>query len=157
MNNASILFLDVDGVLNNEAIFASRKHGPAPICPERCARLLGMVDDIGCRVVLSSSWRGIPSLERKLRAVGILHRAHKHWKTPHLFDAVKTGAEERLHCGYPGIPKLHATRSWMTRATSSPSKCRIWSRRASRPACWTSTWRGSPRSCRVRTDVAEAA
>jgi hypothetical protein len=87
MSEASILFLDVDGVLNSEAIFASRKHGPAPICPERCARLLRMVDDIGCRIVLSSSWRGIPSLERKLRAAGILRRAHKHWKTPHLLDA----------------------------------------------------------------------
>jgi hypothetical protein len=87
MGKASILFLDVDGVLNNEAIFASREYGPAPICPERCTRLLRMVDDIGCRIVLSSSWRGIPSLERKLRAAGILRRAHKHWKTPHLLDA----------------------------------------------------------------------
>jgi len=86
MSSPPILFLDVDGVLNNAAIFASRKFGPAPICPQRCGRLLKLVDDLGCRIVLSSSWRGVPSLERKLRAAGIFERAHKDRRTPHLYD-----------------------------------------------------------------------
>ena len=87
MNCPPVLFLDVDGVLNNESTFISRKYGPAPICPECCGRLLKMVDGLSCRIVLSSSWRGIPTLERKLRAAGIVRRAHEHWRTPHLYDS----------------------------------------------------------------------
>jgi hypothetical protein len=48
--------------------------------------LLELVDDLRCQIVLSSSWRGVASLERKLREVGIIRRAHKDRRTPQLYD-----------------------------------------------------------------------
>ena len=80
MNN-SILFLDVDGVLNNEAVFRSRKYGPAPLCPHCVARFHRLVAETDCRIVLSSAWRGMPTLERKLSRAGIFYRAHRDKRT----------------------------------------------------------------------------
>lgn len=73
-----VLFLDVDGVLNNEDAFIRRRKelGPAPVCPICCGRLLDLVRAVDCKIVLSSAWRGIPHLEEKLRAAGVLEFSH---------------------------------------------------------------------------------
>jgi len=65
---SAILFLDVDGVLNNEAVFRDRRFGYLPIdclCVERLHRV---VQETDCRIVLSSAWRGGDWHERKLEA-----------------------------------------------------------------------------------------
>lgn len=79
-----VLFLDVDGVLNNEEVFVSRRYGAAPVCPECCGRLFRLLDATGAKVVLSSSWRGIPNLERRLRDRGVFRYVHKDKRTGHL-------------------------------------------------------------------------
>lgn len=84
----SILFLDIDGVLNSTSYW--RDNGPLPmgkagaLDPEAIARLNTIICETGCRVVLSSSWRG-PQL--RLRSVGVMLRErgflfHLHDGTP---------------------------------------------------------------------------
>ena len=52
-----ILFLDIDGVLNNEGTFTKSPQDYFPIEPY-CAFLVGKIQlDTDCKVVLSSSWR----------------------------------------------------------------------------------------------------
>jgi len=63
-----VLFLDVDGVLNNEGVFSDRRFGFLPIdnlCVERLHRV---VRETECSIVLSSAWRGSDWHERKLEA-----------------------------------------------------------------------------------------
>lgn len=84
MSAAPVLFLDVDGVLNNQEIFISRKYGAAPVCPDTCARLFAMLDATGAKIVLSSAWRGVPGLERKLKDRGIFKYAHRDKRTAQL-------------------------------------------------------------------------
>lgn len=64
----AVLFLDVDGVLNNESVFRDRRFGPCPIDHECVQRLQGVVLATGSQIVLSSAWRGGEDLERKLDA-----------------------------------------------------------------------------------------
>ena len=68
-----VIFLDVDGVLNNYAAFeaAQGRHGTnvlAPECIERCNRLVEMT---GARVVLSSTWRLMADFRAILRDGGL--------------------------------------------------------------------------------------
>lgn len=75
----AILFLDVDGVLNHEETFRSRREDMiAPECAERLFRLL---KSTGAKVVLSSSWRGMDHLEARLERAGVM--AHVIGRTPH--------------------------------------------------------------------------
>src|SRR4051794_29023889 len=85
-----VLFLDVDGVLNYEKLIRERGDTLDPLCPHCCARLDCIVETTGCHIVLSSSWRGHPNLERRLREAGVLRRGrrHKHWRTPRHRDGV---------------------------------------------------------------------
>lgn len=57
-----LLFLDVDGVLNG---FVDLWDEP-PIGADKVARLKRIVDEFGCDVVLSSSWRVFSHLRREL-------------------------------------------------------------------------------------------
>ena len=51
-----VLFLDIDGVCN--CVGTGQSYlGFVGIDPELAARVAGIVDDTGCTVVLSSSWR----------------------------------------------------------------------------------------------------
>lgn len=63
-----VLFLDIDGVLNDEGVFRDRRFGPFPINHVSVLRLHEVVRQTGCQIVLSSAWRGMTILERKLDA-----------------------------------------------------------------------------------------
>lgn len=79
-----ILFLDVDGVLNHADCWR-QKMGPTPVDPACVARLARVLDATDARVVLSSSWRGVTSLERKLRDKGALRKRYpRDWRTKRL-------------------------------------------------------------------------
>lgn len=67
-----ILFLDIDGVVNNRATFRKGEHFPLD---PYCAFLVGKIQlDTDCEVVLSSSWRHLPAAveEVKNRVVPLL-------------------------------------------------------------------------------------
>lgn len=68
-----ILFLDIDGVLNNVAVFRDRRFGPAPLDHECVRRLHYVVTKTDCRIVLSSSWREMEGLEAKLAGDFVFH------------------------------------------------------------------------------------
>ena len=54
----TVLFLDVDGVLNNRSFHLERGHDELhPIDPSMLDRLNRVVEKTGCDVVLSSAWR----------------------------------------------------------------------------------------------------
>lgn len=64
--NKEILFLDIDGVVNC-ATTTQRSRGYIGIDPEM-AFLVGKIQlDTGCRVVLSSSWRGSVEGEKEIK------------------------------------------------------------------------------------------
>ena len=64
-----VLFLDVDGVLNNPSTPVPSDNGLA-IDPFMAFLVGRLVEDTGCKIVLSSSWRFIPfirmTLERRV-------------------------------------------------------------------------------------------
>ena len=99
MSEPPVLFLDVDGVLNTKATYESLKRGEAPLCLHCVARLHRIVAETQCRIVLSSEWRGVPSLERQLSRAGIFHRAHKDRRTPFL----------------PALGRGHEIAQWLSR------------------------------------------
>lgn len=74
---AAILFLDVDGVLNCEASWTLDM-----LDVDCCRRLLAMLDRTGAKIVLSSSWRGMPGLEERLAKYGVM--AYVIGRTPRL-------------------------------------------------------------------------
>lgn len=95
----SILFLDFDGVLNNQAwIQQSQERGFDMIDPSMVARLNRIVDTTGCQVVVSSSWRILYPIDAM--RVGLRERGF----TGHLSGATPHGREcdrpliERARC-----------------------------------------------------------
>ena len=61
-----VLFLDIDGVCNSQESFMQRAE-PDPIDKHMARRVRQIVEDTGCVVVLSSSWRLYPDLRSKVR------------------------------------------------------------------------------------------
>lgn len=63
-----ILFLDIDGVLNNAewltADRCSRESWAEMLCPEMCARLDRVLRETGAEIVLSTSWRVVHTCEQ---------------------------------------------------------------------------------------------
>lgn len=52
-----ILFLDCDGVINNRQSFLEEKSNTFPTDP-KCVELVNLIlDETGCEIVLSSTWR----------------------------------------------------------------------------------------------------
>lgn len=102
-----ILFLDVDGVLNHEETFLDRKREDM-IAPECAARLFGLLERTGAKVVLSSSWRGLPGLEARLEKAGVM--AHVISRTPHNVtnDQVRGHEIEAWLMSHPTPPTRYA-------------------------------------------------
>lgn len=86
-----VLFLDVDGVLNNketfrknyEAHLGGSEFEPLPLDPVCVFELNRVIEQTGAFIVLSSSWRGIEDHEDRLASIGVLNRCHPHYRTPH--------------------------------------------------------------------------
>lgn len=84
----SVIFLDVDGVLNSEAWYRRRLHGPRKgyrydeFDPRAVSVLNELVERSGAEVVVSSVWRrlGLDELRTYLRAAG--YRGELHGVTP---------------------------------------------------------------------------
>ncbi len=92
-----ILFLDIDGVLNNHHRMHTSK-GTQFLCPIACGRLIEMVERVGVQIVLSSTWRKHPEDVEFLRCAGILDCAHEDWRTPHgLFNIIGSVGEEPIY------------------------------------------------------------
>lgn len=71
--SVKILFLDIDGVLNNEAVFKDLRFGPFPLDYLAIEHLHKVIGETGAKIVLSSSWRDVPHLERKLVGDMVFH------------------------------------------------------------------------------------
>ena len=52
-----VLFLDIDGVMNHEALFGKGIYAIDPIGEQHLILLKQIVDETGVEIVLSSSWR----------------------------------------------------------------------------------------------------
>jgi hypothetical protein len=66
-----IIFLDIDGVLNNESLFSKQK--PEPIDSTAIRLLNELITDTGACIVISSSWRiaySLYQLQKLLTTVG---------------------------------------------------------------------------------------
>jgi len=77
MTEKSLLFLDIDGVLNSQRWLAGRDELEAThllhreekdLDPEACALLQEICDQSKCMIVISSTWRILHSLDQ-LRAI----------------------------------------------------------------------------------------
>lgn len=80
---APVLFLDVDGVLNHRGCFLPSRHG-GPLDHDAIKRLQDVVEETGCRVVLSSTWRKLKRHVDHLRCNGGFPNAHEDWCTVEL-------------------------------------------------------------------------
>ena len=98
----SVLFLDVDGVLNHRAIFQPSRSG-SPLSPAAIRRLRNIVSITGCRVVLSSTWRMLPHHVEQLRAAGGFPSPHDDWRTVELPLLVQKGASAGKSILLPGV------------------------------------------------------
>jgi hypothetical protein len=65
-----VLFLDIDGVLNNDAWFRRRiearpdvRHNEDKLDPDAIKLLNKVIEQTGCKVVISSSWRKLFELD----------------------------------------------------------------------------------------------
>lgn len=81
MSPRFVIFLDIDGVLNNETWFqAERPDGRFGLDPDNVDALSEIVRRTGARIVLSSSQRRLKGVEERLRRAGV---APIFGKTPH--------------------------------------------------------------------------
>jgi hypothetical protein len=53
VNNIKVIFLDIDGVLNNQASLAEGIH----LLPEKCLLVKRIVEETDAKIVISSTWR----------------------------------------------------------------------------------------------------
>lgn len=83
-----IIFLDIDGVLNN---LNSMKKG-VHLLPHKALMINSLLEEFDARIVISSAWRGMPSLDLVLSMVGLKRVMHDMMGvTPHLREG--RGAE----------------------------------------------------------------
>lgn len=102
MRNGPFLFLDIDGVLNSMRYWDEKKArgepGPLGIDPTATAHLQRIVDETGCQIVLSSTWRlGPPgtlsNVRGQLIAAGMRHPCPLISRTPDLSQPHKPGSD----------------------------------------------------------------
>lgn len=78
---ATILFLDFDGVLNCQQSFMEPRRGKHRIDRDKVALLTEVVAKTGCKVVISSAWRGNDRCRGILRDYGFKGSFHRDWRT----------------------------------------------------------------------------
>ena len=84
----SVLFLDVDGVLNCPATWKLKdgQRGTFRICPDRVKLFDTVLEQTDCRIVMSSTWRKFDDHMDylKRRVPNLKDRLHKDWRTVEL-------------------------------------------------------------------------
>lgn len=102
MRDGPFLFLDIDGVLNSHEYAKARQargeKGPLGIDPTAVAHLQRVVDETGCQIVLSSTWRlGPPGtlsdVRGELIAAGMRHPCPLIDRTPDLTAQHRPGSD----------------------------------------------------------------
>jgi hypothetical protein len=78
LEERKVLFLDVDGVLNS-----SRSRSFLALSKPMLKRLAGIVEETGCLIVLSSTWRRDPEAVSRLRR-------HLKFRKVGIYDKTKT-------------------------------------------------------------------
>lgn len=90
----NIIFLDIDGVLNNDACFWFEKRGMSKHCVSFFLKALEVIPD--CSVVISSSWRSQAGIDGFIKCCNIqkcfhifkpvMKYVHEDYCTPKLWD-----------------------------------------------------------------------
>lgn len=80
--SASVLFLDIDGVLNCYETWDRPRIGMYRIDPERVDLLNDIVATTGCLIVVSSTWRRDRDCRQILRDYGFTGTFPPEWRTP---------------------------------------------------------------------------
>lgn len=91
-----VLFLDVDGVLNNLDDFKTQQgNGTYVLCEKKIKLLHQIIDELGLTVVLSSTWRLHTDHMDYLYNQGAIQQRfmHKDWRTPAVFGCRPRGVE----------------------------------------------------------------
>lgn len=130
-----LIFLDVDGVLNYDALFHERHHAwttgmsarerlREQVVPELCARLRRLVDEAGggtgsLWVVVSSSWRSTPGALEVLTGRLFEERIPVHDVTPEYEDALRS-------LGWPHKMSLYYLRGTEIHAYLETWRARMW-------------------------------
>jgi len=87
-----VVFLDVDGVLNNHHTKARNAHGCIGIDPEIVPRFRRIIHETGAAIVVSSTWRRMPDIMHDLWAgIGLDCKARCIGKTPIVEQPVPGG------------------------------------------------------------------
>lgn len=88
MTSRPVLFLDVDGVLNDEPYMRSRgwRGVYGMIDREKVMLLNEIVAATGCLIVLSSAWRSDTRFRSSFRRRGAKLRFHRQWRTGRICD-----------------------------------------------------------------------
>lgn len=92
-----LLFLDIDGVLNSsDWAVRTEQRGLLGLDPEAVARLQRVVDETGCSIILSSTWRLLHSLSEMrglLIEAGMRSPVPLRDRTPDLTTKTHTGSQ----------------------------------------------------------------
>lgn len=108
-----ILFLDIDGVINQfgekptPQNWVEDKYGERHlVCyePEKVYMINLITDRTGAKVVISSSWRHMPDWEECMKVMGILNVIDR---TPKYSDHKKYG------CAYEELSRGHNIQDWL--------------------------------------------
>jgi hypothetical protein len=113
MTGIRLLFLDIDGVMNNNKTIREHRARPgmsmdlAAICPKRVQMLNEILHKTGARLVLSSSWRdyGLYGPEKtlvRLREEGLDPR-HEWYGVTEDFDNFTDAQQESWWARYPRV------------------------------------------------------
>lgn len=89
-----VLFLDVDGVLNNNDDFKGARS-TFVICDTKVDRLIRLIKELGLKVVLSSTWRTSVAHVEYLKDKGVISPLwmHDDWRTGEKWRSYVRGEE----------------------------------------------------------------
>lgn len=112
-----ILFLDIDGVLNDHIIDSVAKS--ATILP-RCVKALNrVIDATDCRVVLVSAWRYMVLMDAMtVRGMEYLLRTHGLWVNDRLVGVTRVDCDPQIP-GVVGDERARQVQEWLQDYTNA--------------------------------------
>lgn len=97
-----VLFLDIDGVLNNDIYKDQNLPYPLSEFDPACVRCVNkIIEETGCEVVLSSDWRFTPEVNTILRKAGLAKDLYG--ATPYLLGVARGYEIQRYLNEHPEI------------------------------------------------------